>query len=746
MVLKVIAATGQGRAFMTSGQRAAYGRRIVAGLAVCGAAILFPAARAGAESGTAGCPSLKLAPANAAFYGAMLHGREQYDAIVGSRAWAELKALPVIQMGVGMYNLMTADPSSPAGQIEAALQDPEAQALWQLAGEAFSQEAFVYGEPSTTDVVQLLQRVMGSVRYGPAMLEMSGKGHEMPTHDQQAMLVLKTLSENLSLLKTPEFVAGFKIQNVRLAKEELQEIEKRAKEQVEKNPILKGHLKKITLAGHEYLTLNLDGSMIPWDQVPVDEIKKSAHGQADVDKLLAHIKAMKLVIALGMRDDYLLLSVGPNTDVLARLGAGPSLADRPELAPVRKFARKRLTSVHYVSQATAERLENQKQDLQSLVALVPKALGKSQLTPAQQAEIRGDVAALAKDLEQYLPTPAAATSVSFLAADGWETFRYDWSEKPALDASQPLGLLQHLGGDPSLAVLARSKYSLEPYNLLAKWAGVGYRYVEKYGVPKMKPEEREKFQKFTAKALPIIKHLDDVNRNMLLPSLADSQMGLVLDRKLRSKQYAKAWPETEQPMPMVEPAVVLGVNNAALLTKACQQYRDALNAVIDAARQIKDSKIPAEFKIPAPQTSPITGGTLYSWPLPKDWGVTKQIEPNVAITEHVAVISASREHTQRLLAATPLTVNGRTLKADRPLGAVSVLDFASLLDVATPWIDYAAEAAARNQGENGNASSALDQVHVVLHVLKVFRSVTAEVYQQGKATVTHAHVEIRDIE
>ena len=46
-------------------------------------------------------PSLDVVPADAAFYSAMLRNREQFDAIVNSKAFAKIKDLPYVQMGLG---------------------------------------------------------------------------------------------------------------------------------------------------------------------------------------------------------------------------------------------------------------------------------------------------------------------------------------------------------------------------------------------------------------------------------------------------------------------------------------------------------------------------------------------------------------------------------------------------------------------------------------------------------------------
>ena len=89
----------------------------------------------------------------------------------------------------------------------------------------------------------------------------------------------------------------------------------------------------------QYLTFSLDGSMIPWDEASLDEFREFEATKGDVDKVVARLKEMTLVIAVGLRGDYLLVSIGSSTDVLARLGQGKHLAERPELAPLAKVRR-----------------------------------------------------------------------------------------------------------------------------------------------------------------------------------------------------------------------------------------------------------------------------------------------------------------------------------------------------------------------------------------------------------------------
>ncbi|MEI4927347.1 hypothetical protein Q8G50_33055, partial [Klebsiella pneumoniae] len=80
--------------------------------------------------------------------------------------------------------------------------------------------------------------------------------------------------------------------------------------------------------------------------------------------------------------------------------------------------------------------------------------------------------------------------------------------------------------------------------------------------------------------------------------------------------------------------------------------------------------------------------------LPKEWGLDRKIVPNAGLSSDVAVLSISRDHTERLLAATPAKIGGHVLPADRPLAAASALNFAGLIDAIIPWVDMGFDKAA----------------------------------------------------
>ena len=296
-------------------------------------------------------------------------------------------------------------------------------------------------------------------------------------------------------------------------------------------------------------------------------------------------------------------------------------------------------------------------------------------------------------------------------------------------------------------MVARAKITVKDYELLAKWGKTVYGYFNDFVLPTLSETDREKAKKFVDAATPALQRWDKANREMLVPALADGQVAVVLDGKLTSKHIAEALPETEKPMPMAEPALVLSLNDAKLFKQGLSEYRGAINDLIDAVRHMEGSHVPEEIRIPEPQTTDSASGKFYTFALPKEWGVDEQVLPNVVIADKLAVFSASRAHSERLLKATPLAVRGVLSKAaERPLAGAAWLDWASLVKTATPWIDFGIEHAAGSRGvDEDQQKMVVSQTHVVLDVLSVLRTVTFESHLENGVLVTHSLSEYQDL-
>ena len=187
--------------------------------------------------------SLRLIPADAAFYSSSLRLREQVDLVAKSNAWKKLMDMPVISMGLAMYRIQAGNPESVPGQIQKVLNDPDTRKLIDLAVDLGSTEIFCFGDESMVDFANLAQRTMNAVRYRPIIMQVTGEAKGMSDQEVQGRVFLSALAENPGLLKLPEMVMGFRVKNTASANEHLQKLEAILGEELAKIPELKGALK-----------------------------------------------------------------------------------------------------------------------------------------------------------------------------------------------------------------------------------------------------------------------------------------------------------------------------------------------------------------------------------------------------------------------------------------------------------------------------------------------------------------------
>jgi hypothetical protein len=682
--------------------------------------------------------SLAWIPDNAAFYVSLLNCRQQIDTVRQSKAWDRLMKLPAVVDALKQYHQQSEDPETPAGKVQSGLANPQIQSALNFLADLLGQEAFVYSDPNCIDLLRFFQKINGVNQAQTISMLMQGGKAGSDVQQEHAAALLHVVAQNTDLIKVPNTIAGFHITDKQQARQNLDVVAGFLALGSAMVPELNGRFSRKTVGNNEYLVLSLDGKLIPWDKVPLDEMREHEIEKGDTDKVVAKLKGLTLVLAMGLRDDYLIAATVESTDVLAALGTGKPLKSRAEFQPLMAHADKTLTSISYLSKDLASRMQASPQDLDDLVKQLGDSLGKTELPEDEQARIKSDAASLVAGIKPMLPKPGAKMGFSYLTASGYESYGYDWGPDPQADPSRPLDLLAHVGGDPLATLLARAKNQRPGYDLLAKLARMGHYYFDKYGVPKMKSDDQEKYQKFESAALPLAKRFDVATRKFLLPALADGDGGVVFDAKFTTKQIAAGVPEMDQPMPMPEPALVASVKDAKALVKAGSEYREVVNGLLAAIHESDPDSCPL-LAIPKPQVEKGSESTLYSFPLPEKWGLDKRVVVTLGLSKSVLAIAANHDHAQRLLATTPLAAEGVLSDASKPRACAAVLRWAALVDAATPWVEEAVRQQAKPPEE------VMQQVHTVLEVLKVLRTVTVESYAEGDALVSHAITEIHDV-
>ena len=319
--------------------------------------------------------------------------------------------------------------------------------------------------------------------------------------DELRRRLVHALAENADRIRMPNLVVGFKVSDTNRAAEQLGKLELVLGLVCWSDPHLRGRMGRARVGGNNYLTLTLDGGMIAWD----DLAGASEPERRDGERLAAKLKKMRLVIAVGLKDDYLLVSVGRSTDGLAALGTGKRLIDLPEMAPIRRFAGERLTSITYRSKAFRASLRPARAWLAAVAEAVDRHLASSGLEPSDRERLRRDVAALAADLERATPEAGSLAAVSFLTDRGVESYAFDRSENPWLAGYRPLAILDHVGGDPLVVVTLRGTCTPARYDAAVRWLRVGYGYFDDYVLWRIDPPWRKPCRVTAAMLFPVLR-------------------------------------------------------------------------------------------------------------------------------------------------------------------------------------------------------------------------------------------------
>ncbi|HEX4592193.1 MAG TPA: hypothetical protein VH120_19825 [Gemmataceae bacterium] len=719
-------------------------------LALAAVAMLFPpvidrgltAAEPAADS------SLKLVPADAAFYSTSLRLGEQLDRFLNSNAYARLKALPAAKLAVEHLRQQAGDSDNPLGHVMQLLKDPANQELAGLLRDMFRQEIFIYGGAGWTDLFPVLQAVNYAQWTGPLQALMSGQAGN--ASKAQARAMLQALNDHADKLAFPDLTIGFKLSNTQAATDQIKRLED-VLNRVTANTPLKGRVKRAQVAGTDALTLTVDGSLVPIDQIPWSDIEDH---EGQYQKLRGRLKAMTLSVALLIKNDYLLLTVGPNINVGEKLGRGESLSSRPELAPLGKFADRKLLSIGYSSKSMATAVAPKAEDITGFIDLVKGGLDNLPIPEKRRSAIDKDLKRLAETIVKELPKPGAELSFSFLSAGGQEGYAYDYSVYPDAVEPKPLMILEHLGGSPLVALAGRLNDPTTGYRDLVKGLKILFGHVEAAGKDLAdqfgQEDAYKKFQEGVETVRPFLKRFDETTGNQLLPALGAGELALVIDAKWTSKNWFEGFDQHGKALPLPELGIVRTANDGAKVTEALRAYRLLFDDVLAKAREL-GAPIPGEG-IPKPQAQRVDAGTLYYWPLDVPGAsLDKQIQPNFGIADKLVAFSLSLKHTERLLTPTTLHVEQVPAEIKGPATFAAIVDFAGFVNMVRPWVEQLALPMLLEQMPEEKAPPGLGkkdippQVKTVLDVLGCLRTYTAVKYRQGDATVTHSELVIRDL-
>ena len=750
-------------------------RVVIAGVV---AAIVGPPA-ALADAPAAGPAGVALVPHDAAFLSSSLRLRQQYDMLVGSNAYKAIMDLPAVKRALDSYDEQRSTPGSPFSTVESFLELPDNKAAAELLADMVATDTFVYGEPSCVSFWKLVRTVMeAQQRAGLAAGREDMVVEEMPDDAADddlkieafaadvdtrrgARVALETLADNLDLLVVPDVVWGFKTTKRDVAVAQLDRLETLAASLLEGDPDGATAVARRKIAGGEVLTFTVDGSRVPWADME-RELAAAAGDDQRAEQVFDRLRDLDLVLAVGLVGDWVIVSLGDSADHLDKLaipGSGrKGLLDLPVFAPLRADAGRPLTAVSYVSESFAEAVADPEAGLDSMVAALDGLETVEELPAEAVDDIRGLAKRAAGEYGRRLPQPGPWMGYSFLTDRGYEGYAWNWSRNQPFDGDRRLDLLEHVGGAPLAVLATRIKSDRAAFDAAVEIAAAAWQLGLRHGRPSMDDDERKSFDALAERLTPFAARLVTALREKVIASLADGQIALVLDAKGRAAKPQRRLPSSAEPLPIVEPGIVLPVADPKLFKDGLNDLFALADEFTEAVRELDPRAMPETYRIPEPDRAKSDGGSVWSWAL-ANAGLDEQIRPAIGVGDEVVVLSLVPKQAGRMLAESGLETGTQLTKFDEPLAAAAAVDVAGLIDAARPWVVYLTrygcvqqregEVDPRRQlsadDETPEAKDALEHVAVILEALKSLRVAVAETSYREGALVTHWRNVIRDM-
>jgi hypothetical protein len=754
-------------------------------------------------------------PADAAFVSAALRIKEQWERLTKSNAFAALKKLPAVARALDSIEEQKVQPGSPLSMVATFMELPENQQALELLDDMIATDTFVYGEPSCVaflELIQKLQRAQNAasmlrlangdasiggfeidvlesiemddededddeddddddeedekeasrsrarVRALPARHRIAEAAEQLSPEQLSMRLMVRTLAENVDLIQFPDIVWGFKTTKREAATSQLKRVEVLVKLVAQANPAIADSLARRKVAGGEVVTftLKLDPDLIRSAIPGIEEHER------ELGKVFAKLAKLEFVLALGVIGDRVVLSIGDSIDHLEKLalpGSGRKglLATKP-FEPLMAMKDRPFTGVSYVSEPLQKALSPSAEDIEQLAESSDTIADLADLPEGAAEEARKILGKVAAGYKKRLPVPGPWTAFSFMSQQGYEGYAWNWTKNLPFDGSKRLELLEHTGGAPLAAAAARVKPDMAQFEDFVSWADMGWSFFRTYVCPKADEEAREKIEEVDEHLGPVARKFVGILRTKILPALADGQVAFVIDGKSAVKRLHAAMPQAAEPLPLLEPAIVLGLSDAKLFREGMSDLFELGDDLVDAVRELNPGAVPAGYAVPEPVKAKAEGGTLWSFPLAQS-GLDEKVQPSIGVAEDAAVFSLVPKQAGRLLLRSRLETGSQLTKFDEPLAGAATLDFSGIIDLIQPWFIYAARYGCAEQrdgtvdaaetlgpdDETPEAKEALEQIKIVFEALKSLRVAVAETSNQADAIVTHWRNVIRDM-
>ena len=718
------------------------------------ACTLFVALFVNAHTTQAADLGIGLIPDDAAFLASTLRGREQYDRIVASNAFASLKELESVAKALDELAKQQTQPGNPMAIAMMMMQMPDNQEAIALLQDMVATDTFVFGTSSWVTVSKLLKKLQSAQQAANIATITKGTDLEIDAESTLNQLLAETLAANTDQIVIPDLVWGFRTTQVDAAQKQLERIETFVTGMAQAQPMLADAVVRKEIGNGDFITVTIkpDPTLL---KMAMSNVVKFTDMEEELEKIMNRISELRIVVALGVVKEHVVLSIGGGTEHLQAMGStGGSLLDTKPFKVVRDATEKPLTSIWYRSQKLAKAWETSPEDIEQAKKFAAAVAKANDLTPEATAEAEELVGELLEGYASQMPEAGPWLAYSYLTDTGYAGEEWNWAKNIPWNGSTPLSL-DHFGGNPLAVIALRTKTDPKQFEAFVNWTDSLRKFVSNAIASTGDDDVQEGFKTFDEKIVPLGEELTNTVREKFVPALKNGQFGLVLDGKASTTKLQASLPASSKPLPLIEPAIVLSLDDEALFREGLSDIFALSDKLLAVIREIDEDAIPSEYRIPDPEEKDAEGGSLWTFALPES-GLDEQIQLSIGVGKNAAVFSFTPTQAERILTSSPLQLEG---DFSQNLAAAAILDWVAFANLLEPWATYVIRCGGMQQekgrldpdstigpdSETEEVTDALEQLATIFDVVRCLKSATAKTSIEEDATVTRWQNRIEDL-
>jgi len=718
------------------------------------ACTLFVALFVNAHTAQAADLGIGLIPDDAAFLASTLRGREQYDRIVASNAFASLKELKSVAKALDELAKQQTQPGNPMAIAMMMMQMPDNQEALALLKDMVATDTFVFGTSSWVTVSKLFKKLQSAQQAANVATITKGTDLEIDAESTLNQLLAETLAANTDQIVIPDLVWGFQTTQVDAAQKQLERIETFVTGMAQAQPMLADAVVREKIGNGDFITVTIkpDPALL---KMAMSNVVKFNDMEEELKKIMNRINELQIVVALGVVKEHVVLSIGGGTEHLQAMGStGGSLLDTKPFKVVRDATEKPLTSIWYRSQKLAKAWETSPEDIEQAKKFAAAVAKANNLTPEATAEAEELVGELLEGYASQMPEAGPWLAYSYLTDTGYAGEEWNWAKNIPWDGSTTLSL-DHFGGDPLAVIALRTKTDPKQFEAFVNWTDSLRKFVSNAIASTGDDDVQEGFKTFDEKIVPLGEELTNTVREKFVPALKNGQFGLVLDGKASTTKLQASLPASSKPLPLIEPAIVFSLDDEALFREGLSDIFALSDKLLAVIREIDEDAIPSEYRIPDPEEKDAEGGSLWTFALPES-GLDEQIQLSIGVGKNAAVFSFTPTQAERILTSSPLQMEG---DFSQNLAAAAILDWVAFANLLEPWATYVIRCGGMQQekgrldpdstiepdSETEEVTDALEQLATIFDVVRCLKSATAKTSIEEDATVTRWQNRIEDL-